>query len=61
MHDVCFLAMLSLTCQSEIHLEVRKLHMQLKREIKTRDVCLVDKTIEVAFQAVEQQEIWKAD
>ena len=35
--------------------------MQLKREIKTRDVCLVPKTIEVAFQAVEQQEIWKAD
>ena len=35
--------------------------MQLKREIKTRDVCLVHKTIEVAFQAIEQQEIWKAD
>lgn len=35
--------------------------MQLKKEIKTRNVCLVDMRIEVAFQAVEQQEIWKSD
>lgn len=56
-----FLAMLGSTCQREIHFEVRKLNVHLKREVVTRDICLVDKPIEVAFQAMEQQEICKAE
>lgn len=51
------LAVLSLTSQSEIHFEVRKLNVQLKREVETRDIHLVDMPTEVAFQVVEQQEI----
>lgn len=53
--------MWSLTCQSEIHFEVRKLNVQLKREVETRDICLVDMPIEAAFQAIEQQERWRAE
>lgn len=53
--------MLSLTCQSEIHFEVKKLNVQLKREVETRDICLVDMPTEFAFQVVEQQEICNAE
>ena len=56
-----FLATSSLTCQSEIHFEVRKLNVQLKREVETRDICLVDMPIEAAFQAIEQQESWRTE
>lgn len=55
-----FLAMLGLKCQSEIRFEGRKLNVQFKREVETRDICLVDIPIEVAFQVTEQQEICKA-
>lgn len=37
-----FLAVLSVTCQSEIHFEVRKLNVQLKREVEVGDICSVD-------------------
>lgn len=56
-----FLAMVGSTCQREIHFEVRKLNVQFKREVETRDICLVDIPREAAFQAVEQQEICKAE
>lgn len=46
--------MLSLTCQSEIHFEIRKLNVQLKREVETEDICLLDMPTEVVFQAVDQ-------
>lgn len=56
-----FLAMLGSTCQREIHFEVRKLNAQFKTELVTRDICLVGMPIEVAFQAMQQQGICKAE
>ena len=53
--------MLSSTCQSEMHFEVRKLNVQLKREVETGDTCLVDMPAGVVFQAVDHQEICNAE
>lgn len=53
--------MLSLTCQNEIHFEVREMNVQFKREVESRDMWLVDMPVKVAFQAIEPQEICKAE